>query len=255
MAVVPGVAHLMVKAPSPDFITQFITFGDLQHDQPGGFFYGVNGLVKIDPKPGIDLVEATIPLRRGLTVHCQVVGPQGQPVDKAARLTPTDSLIGLNDVNSAYVHVVFNGRLELHGCDPSNLRRIYILDNKNQWGATVDVNADKLQGKTLTVRLLPCGVATMRLVDQDGHPWDSCHPAITVQLVYLNSPASTFDRNWMITLDGSCGFGQEQICAPSNEFPRPSYLANLDSYTPTFYVFMTAAPSRSPGIPKLWKSG
>ena len=196
MAVVPGVAHLMVKAPSPDFITQFITFGDLQHDQPGGFFYGVNGLVKIDPKPGIDLVEATIPLRRGLTVHCQVVGPQGQPVDKAALLTPTDSLMGLNDINSAYVHVVFNGRLELHGCDPSNLRRIYILDNKNQWGATVDVNADKLQGKTLTVRLLPCGVATMRLVDQDGHPWDSCHPAITVQLVYLNSPASTFDRNW-----------------------------------------------------------
>lgn len=189
VAAVPGLGSLMVKAPTPDFISRYVTYGDLQSDNPGGRWYVMEGRKKIDPKPGTNVVELTIPLRRGITVRCHVVGPQGQLVDKAVALNPTDPYIGFF-ADSAYDRSVANGSLELQGCDPARTRRIYLLDAEHQWGATVDVNAARAQDEPLTIRLLPCGSATVRFVDQDDHPWANWHrqPLVSVRLVFLKGP-------------------------------------------------------------------
>ena len=87
MAVVPGPGHLMVKAPTPDFVSRYVSHGRLQFNKPGGFWYILEGLARIDPKPGTKAADVTIPLHRGLTVRGRVVGPDGEVVDKGFLLT------------------------------------------------------------------------------------------------------------------------------------------------------------------------
>jgi hypothetical protein len=187
MAVVPGVGHLMVKAPTPEFVSRYFTWGELQFDEPGGFWYVLEGLARIDPKPGTGATELTIPLQRGLTVRGRVVGPQGEPVNKAALLTPAHPRLRFRHSvpTTAWARPVTEGCFELRGCDPAKPRRVYFLDVERQWGATVDLDAAQAQREVLTIRLLPCGQATARFVDQEGHPWANAKVPVSVYLVFM----------------------------------------------------------------------
>ena len=93
------------------------------------------------------------------------------------------------------------GRFELRGCDPDKARRVYFLDAENQLGATVDLVAAKAQRDPLTVHLLPCGSATIRFVDQDGHPWINTKVSVSAYLIFAKTPVdpfygSTHDLDW-----------------------------------------------------------
>jgi hypothetical protein len=209
VAVVPGLGYLMVKAPTPEFVSRYVTFGELQYDTPGGFWYILEGLAKIDPEPGTEAIDLTIPLRRGLTVRGRVVGPEGEPVDKAALLTPAYPRLNIRHSvpTTGWVRPVTDGQFELQGCDPAKPRRVYFLDVEHQWGATVDLNPAEAQREPLTVRLLPCGSATARFVDQEGQPWADARAPVSVYVIFvkveLKPPFIASDHLdwWMVPLD------------------------------------------------------
>jgi hypothetical protein len=186
MAVVPGLGHLMVKAPGPEFVSRYIRWGDLQYDRPGGFWYVVEGLARIDPKPEMETMELTIPLRRGLTVHGRVLDPQGEPVRRAILLTPAYPRIAFTHSapTTAWPRPVIDGSFELNGCDPNVLRRVYFLDVEHQWGASVDLDAVQARRQPPTIRLLPCGSAAARFTDQHGRPWVNTRVPVSLYLVF-----------------------------------------------------------------------
>jgi hypothetical protein len=190
IAVVPGTGYFMVKAPTPDFVSRYVTHGELQYDKPGGFWYITEGLAKIDPKPERDIINLTIPLTRGATVQGCVLDPKGEFVKEAMLLTPAyPRLLFTHHIGvSAWIRPVKNGYFELKGCDPTNLRTVYFLDAKHQWGATLYVT--KVQNKPLTVHLLPCGSATVRFVDQKGHPWVNVQVPVSLSLIFSKSPVN-----------------------------------------------------------------
>ena len=58
---------------------------------------------------------------------------------------------------------------ELRGCDPEKPYPVIFFQEKNGWGALVQVPG-KQAGKPLEVRLQPCGAARARFLTADGRP-------------------------------------------------------------------------------------
>src|SRR5205814_5925975 len=83
--------------------------------------------------------------------------------------------------------VVRDGRFELHGCDPAKSYSVYFLDAKHKTGATVELSG-KQAGEDVTVRLVPCGEATTRLLDGDGKPM--VNYSLWLELVVTPGPSS-----------------------------------------------------------------
>src|SRR5262249_31286687 len=57
-----------------------------------------------------------------------------------------------------------------HGCDPKQTYPVSFLDPVNKTGATVGLSSQQLRDGPVTVRLAPCGRATVRFVDREGKP-------------------------------------------------------------------------------------
>ncbi len=206
MAVVPGIGHLMVKAPGPEFVSRYITWGDLQLDRPESPWYVVEGLARIDPEPQIDKIELTIPLQRGVTIRGRVVDPKGQPVAMASILTPAYPRLEFSHSapTTAWARPVIDGRFELQGCDPNKPRRVYVLDAEHQWGAVVDLDPAQAQREPPTIRLLPCGAASARFVDLRGTPWANTRVPVSVYLIFQKSLSqksqfATDHLDWWVT--------------------------------------------------------
>jgi len=191
IAVIPGPGHLTVRAPTPGFVSQYVSMGQLQDGIPSSFWFVIDGLARIDPKPGTEGIDLTIRLRRGLPVRGRVVGPQGQAVERADLLksSPRFSACDKPDAGN-WTYPVQSGRFELPDCDPARPDLVHFLDVEHQLGATVTVNA-KAQRGPLSVRLLPCGSAAVRFVDENNRPWadhvlQGEDPSMYVDLVFTD---------------------------------------------------------------------
>jgi hypothetical protein len=206
MAVVPGLGHLMVKAPGPEFISRYVTWDDLQYDRPGSRWYVLEGLAKIDPKPTTEVVELTLPLRRGLTIRGRVRNPQGEPVSKAVLLTPAYPRLTFSPSvpTDAWPRPVVDGHFELPGCDPNKPRHVYFLDAEHQWGAAVDLDPVQTQRESPTIHLRPCGAASARFVDQHDKPWANTRVPVSVYLIFQKGQAQATEfyakhLDWWVT--------------------------------------------------------
>ena len=99
-----------------------------------------------------------------------MVDPQGRDANKALLITELNTRIHvLFNQHSFWMRQVRNGRFELSGCDPNQSRRVFFLDREQQLGATIVLDPRNTQQQP-TVRLQPCGSATVRLLDAEGQP-------------------------------------------------------------------------------------
>jgi protocatechuate 3,4-dioxygenase beta subunit len=170
--VLPLPGHLLVKAPTPEFIGQVTSINKLQGREPNGRgnWYSVEGIAAINPERGSKEIQLTIPLRRGVTVRGTVVDPQGREANRALLITELNTRVHmLFNQSSFWMRQVRSGSFELAGCDPNKLRRVFFLDREKQWGATIVLDPKHTQPQP-TVRLQPCGSATIRLLNAEGHP-------------------------------------------------------------------------------------
>jgi hypothetical protein len=170
IGVLPGKGNLLVKASTRDYISRAVTLGELQWEQRAAFYFCMEGLRTLNPKPESQPLEEEITLRRGAVLGGTVVGPQGERVDKAVLLVPSYSALYINPPN-VLPQPVRNGLWQLRGYDWDNPQLISIFDSQNEWGATAMFSKDDTPPRGPEIRLQPCGTASVKFVDQDQRPW------------------------------------------------------------------------------------
>jgi RNA polymerase sigma factor (sigma-70 family) len=168
MAVLPGPGHLLLSGPTQDFIHLEIGSNLIDSGRPGGMRYYPDGLVKLDLPARSPTREVTVTLRRAVTVRGRLLDPDGKPVAKALMFHRLH--VAGFDLIWRFPVPVSDGNFEVHGCDPEKTYPVYFLDPQNQWGAAVQVSGKDAGPKPLTVRLAPCGRATVRFLDPQGKP-------------------------------------------------------------------------------------
>jgi hypothetical protein len=185
IAVLPGPGHLIIHGPTDDYVMQEIALNRLFSNRPGGSRYYANGFVPLDLKPGSPVHEVMVTLRPAVTVKGQLLGSDGKPPEEALmisrlRTTPLSLQWRGNPVP------VRDGRFELHGCDPDKSYPVFFLDPQHQWGAAVELAGKAASGEPVTVRLAPCGSATVRFVDAAGKPVKNHRPPL--QMIVTPGP-------------------------------------------------------------------
>jgi protocatechuate 3,4-dioxygenase beta subunit len=198
LGVAPSPGFLSVRHPSDDYVLQAISNRMIEEGQPGGGRSYAHAHRLLDLKPGMSSQEVHLVLRRSVTVHGRVVGPDGQPIRDAwmiSRVILDPRRVTGESWSPRYHGNVREGRFEVHGLDPNVETSVYFLDPQRKLGATVNLSGKSIalmtianrtgrvapgstvsfSGKSLargpiTVRLEPCGAARARLVDPEGNP-------------------------------------------------------------------------------------
>jgi hypothetical protein len=179
----PGPGHLLVHGPTADYVHREVvyatlatgrrTFGGYYPGLEGNAYFGgqrvyVHGLAALQLKADAAPEPLQVTLRRGVTVQGRLVDPDGKPVARAWMM----SRLQVSD----WEHIVRmpaqvrDGRFELRGCDPEATYRALFYDAARDQGAVAEIAGKQTSGEPGTVRLAPCGSATLRLVSRDGQP-------------------------------------------------------------------------------------
>jgi RNA polymerase sigma factor (sigma-70 family) len=170
LVVRPGKGHLMVVAPTLDYIPRETSHGVLfGSGQPRGRRYHAHAIVAYDVRAGEASHELDAILSPGKTLRGRMTGPAGETVDDAVILSRqqiNSSQLSWEEYHFIHAH---DGRFELTGFDPDQSTPVYVLDAEHGWGARVELSG-KQAGDDLTVRLQPCGQAKVRFVGPDGKP-------------------------------------------------------------------------------------
>jgi protocatechuate 3,4-dioxygenase beta subunit len=173
IAVLPSAGELIVLGPSDDHVLREIDENMVLRGIPGGRRYYAHAFLACDPKPSGESLNVSVTLRPGLTVNGRVVGPDGQPVQDAwmiSRVCLLPSVSAWLSWRASHHGSVKSGRFEIHGLDPDTDVAFYFLDPHHRLGAVAEFTGKPAAGGSVTVRLQPCGAATLRLVDASGKP-------------------------------------------------------------------------------------
>jgi hypothetical protein len=172
IAVPPGPGHLLVFGPTHDYVHVETSAGELEHGHPGRLRYYPDALIALDLKPGTETHDATATLRRGVTLRARVQLPSGKPAEKFIALSRSYIPHGFtlwqweSPITSKLE--CGGGELIVPGCDPDKGGSIWLFDQDNALGATVDFTGAVAAGPPLTVKLEPCGSAALKVVDSEG---------------------------------------------------------------------------------------
>jgi hypothetical protein len=167
----PG--YLIVLGPSDDYVLREIDENMVSRGEPGGRRYYAHAFIARDVKSDSESLVVNTTLRKTATVSGRVVGPDGEPIQNAwmiSRLCLFPSTSAWLSWRASYHGSVKSGRFEVHGLDPDGEVPVYFLDPTHKLGATADFSGKSAAGGSVTVRLQPCGAATLRLVDASGKP-------------------------------------------------------------------------------------
>jgi hypothetical protein len=218
VVVLPGPGTLLVNAASPDYVLREVSQNKLCGAGQDGAPLYLHGILPTDFKAGSGPQEVTVRLRHGVPVRGNLVGPDGQPVKRAqmlTRLTMNHYDLGFADKHSTQVD---GPTFVLNACDPDEAYPVVFLDEKNRWGARVEVSG-KQAGKPLTVRLERCGSAVLRFVNEDGESVEGHRPQVEI---VLRPGRSRFDPKAIA--QGKLGADAVHLMNTySNSFPWDEY--------------------------------
>src|SRR5262249_16142017 len=212
IAVPPAPGHLLVTAPTPDYLTEPVGSADLELGKPGGdpFYYHAAATLELkeDEKPK----EMSFTLRRGVTLKGTLVDPDGKPVKQAVMFCGSHRPAWEKALSPIEVQ---DGRWELRGCDPERTYHLLFLacpdkaqlvltaegigstgglllprlrGRKNKVGAAVDVSAKEAAGEPIEVRLKSTGSARLHITDARGSPFPGYMPSLELVI----TPGPTF---------------------------------------------------------------
>jgi hypothetical protein len=170
VAVPPGKGHLMIMAPTLDYLPKEIGLLALVSTRyVGGQRTYAHDIIPYDVKGDKKVHQLTATLRPGKTVRGRIIGPGGETVDDAIVLMRQQiNAYFLTWQRESSIHI-HNGLFELHGFDPEQASPVLFLDVQHQWGAKVELSG-KQAAEDLTVQLQPCGQAKLRFVAPNGKP-------------------------------------------------------------------------------------
>jgi RNA polymerase sigma factor (sigma-70 family) len=181
LAALPGSGMLLVKAARPDYVPVETSLRELTGGTAGGQRVYAHAVQPLDVKAGAARQAVTLTLRRGVTVKGRLVGPDGEPVAGAQLLSRLNtSTLTMGFVEARALPVPEAG-FELGGCDLKKSYPAVFFHEKRGLGAVV-VLPGKQDAGPLTVRLEPCGKATVRFVNAAGEPVEGHWPEVEVVL-------------------------------------------------------------------------
>jgi hypothetical protein len=196
-----GRGHVLVKGPNNDYVTTEITGGELIGGKRNGDRNYADAIIPFESKPGMDALDVTAKLRRGVTIRGQLLGPGDKPV--AGALMACWNRVDLSAQWQGYPIFsvpVSDGTFELRGCDPEMTYPVYFLDARNKLGATARLSAKEAAGKEVTVRLEPCGSAVVRFVDKAANPLKG-HRANLSLVLRPGDKGVGADTIWLVNFD------------------------------------------------------
>jgi RNA polymerase sigma factor (sigma-70 family) len=174
---------------------------------------GENARVRVDPSVrASEPIRAT--LRRGLTVTGRAIGPDGEPIRDGVLVCrticqplrkPAPRLVPIRD-----------GVYQLPGCDRGRVYPVLLFDAVRGLAAVAEFQIPAVQapgaspgnpsiGRGPTIRLTPCGSASVRLVDATGRPLAGRRPQVEFWLAD-DRPASLDVKGngpWSNAMDAS----------------------------------------------------
>jgi hypothetical protein len=153
-------------------------------------------------------------LRPGATVRGRLVDAGGHPVREAVLVSRWFlSQNGMSVHHFPTWKTLHGGNFELGGCDAASTAPVLFLDAKNQRGAVVELSG-KQAGEDVMVKMMPCGSARVRIVDDGGKPVRAGRSPAHLEVVL--SPGASW---------GDIGFGN-QMTSPLQA--DSIYVDNLD---------------------------
>jgi RNA polymerase sigma factor (sigma-70 family) len=171
----PGQGYLIIEGPDADYVLhENGGYNRFYVGKRGGQPWLSHGFVAIDAKPGVEPIDVTVTLRKGVTIQGEVAGPHEKPVKD---LNVFCRLEGF----STHPTKVQGQHFELHGCDPAEPVTAFFLDTANGWGATAQLSA-KDRDKPVRVELAPLGSAQVRFVNRDDKPRANFYPGLFLVL-------------------------------------------------------------------------
>jgi RNA polymerase sigma factor (sigma-70 family) len=178
IAVLPGPGWLVVEGPAPEYVPLDVGENQFNDGKPGGPRWYAHGLLRTGFKPTKDPQNVTINIRRGVTVRGKTVGPDGKPaagVQSFSRLNTSAAMFIKYEVRGVAVP---EGRFEFKGCDAEKAYPVVFLDERNGYGAVVQLSGKDAGDKPLIVRLARCGTAVARFVNAEGKPLAGYRPVV-----------------------------------------------------------------------------
>jgi RNA polymerase sigma factor (sigma-70 family) len=174
IAVPPGPGYLAFVGPTDDYIQIAMPSNKVLYDRPGGLLQYAHAWHSIHANLGAQ-PDIAVTLRRGITVRGRLVHADGTPVAEARMVSKRITPLAWFSPFSSYrpngmALAVPAGKFELHGLDPDETCSVFFLDAKEQQGAVAQISAREHGSQPMTVRLSPCGSATVRYIDAKGKP-------------------------------------------------------------------------------------
>jgi len=212
IAVLPGRGHLLINGPTSDFLHREMTYENI--DGSGGYprireYYDAVVPLNLKPKTAPDEISAV--LRRGVTLHGSVVGPEGQPVREGIMLCRSYLEEG-TDWSPTHTKRISNGRFSLPGCDPERVSEVFFIDEKRCWGGIAKLSG-KDAAKPASVQLERCGSAKVRFIDEKGNPI----PKIDAWTNFVITPGANIFSSMRDAMDSATAKSPliaETACAP-----------------------------------------
>ncbi len=164
--VLPGPGTLLVHAADGSYILAESSSVELHRGEPGGTRTYAHAFHKINPVAGQPLPPLRIELMRGGTVEGRLVDPDGQPVDHAVMISRLKIKPSSPEWRGS-PDEVRGSRFQLSGLSEGVEYPVHFLDPKRKLGATAMIST---KNPSPTVRLEPCGTATLKFVKHNGDP-------------------------------------------------------------------------------------
>jgi RNA polymerase sigma factor (sigma-70 family) len=185
IAVPPGRGHLLVHDRDGDCVLRPMDSNRLYDGRPGGRRVYAHAFVPLQARLEPTPPELAVTLRRGVTVRGPVVGPDGRPVAEGLVLDRGRLVAPISPTFRAFATPMHDGRFEVHGIDPDGSLTVFFVDPKNRLGAVAALSG-RHAGREVTIRLAPCGAATVRFVREGGKPLAGHDPML--ELVFTPGP-------------------------------------------------------------------
>jgi RNA polymerase sigma factor (sigma-70 family) len=200
MVLPAGPGHLLVQAPTSDYLHVVTSHKELGTDKLPNTALYPDAVTQLDLKAGAAASEVTLRLRRGVTVEVRAFEPGGEPVEQAIvfgrTFTRSENMSPFNGV--APTLRVRSGRVEVPGCDQETQAPFHIFDVKHQTGATFALSGRSAVDGPVTIRLRECGSATVRYRNDDGKQVAGRRPD---DLYLLITPGADFGSTDRIVAD------------------------------------------------------
>ena len=176
MPVCPGPGYLLVKVRTLDYLPVETSMGDKWYGKPGLQREYYHGVKRLELMEGSKPDPINIELTRGPTLHRDVVRPDGSPAEGKA--FAASYLQDRKEIDSWLPPIpVTHGKLDLPGFDPRLSTPLFILDAESNSGAVMSLTGNASLDEP-TIKLLPCGAAKFRFVNDKGEPRADYQPQI-----------------------------------------------------------------------------